>query len=61
MSAYPLILPLLRVTHYAGTIDRNPSYDPATGLYFSSNRDGKYNLYLVPKDLLYLPEWLEMP
>ena len=50
-----ILMPLISVTHYPGSMDKTPSYDPDSGLYFSSDRDGKFNLYHVPKQYLRIP------
>lgn len=52
------LIPLFSLTHYAGTIDKDPSYDQQSGnLFFASDREGrgKFNLYYVPKEYLKLP------
>lgn len=52
------LIPLFSLTHYAGTIDKDPAYDQQSGnLFFASDREGrgKFNLYYVPKEYLKLP------
>ena len=56
-------LPVFWITHYPGTIDRTPSFDPATGLYFASTREGMglFNLYRVPLPYLTIPDTVVIP
>lgn len=57
------VLPLFWITHYPGTADRTPSVDPATGLYFASDRAGRgfFDLYFVPKEVLTSPPSIQIP
>lgn len=57
------VLPLFWVTHYPGTVDRTPSIDRESGLYFASDRAGRgvFDLYFVPKEVVYSPETVVLP
>lgn len=52
------LVPLLSLTHYAGTIDKDPAYDQRNGnLFFASDRagQGNFDLYYVPQEYLRIP------